>query len=264
MDRARDINEDLAEIAALALQSPRLRRHLDQHGEDLRKELAMLQSTGQLEPDAPTPSLAAPAAAEPDPAQAPGPASAEPAGAAPAPVRTKPSGAAVKWTSLKTYGWDQDGYSGKWVHVYVTVPGMGAAAAAERVSCAFGKSSFDLTVRDVDGQNLRLLRDNLSKEVDAAKSKFKVKGDRVTLSLRKVDGAYGADHWTELTSKKKKEVTASTSAAKADDPSAGIMDMMKELYDNGDDEMRKTIGEAMLKSKNPGAMGAMDDMNMDL
>ena len=30
---------------------------------------------------------------------------------------------------------------------------------------------------------------------------------------------------------------------------AGIMDMMKDMYDEGDDDMKKVIGEAMLKSK---------------
>lgn len=27
------------------------------------------------------------------------------------------------------------------------------------------------------------------------------------------------------------------------------MDMMKQMYDDGDDQMKKTIGEAMLKSR---------------
>jgi len=34
-----------------------------------------------------------------------------------------------------------------------------------------------------------------------------------------------------------------------DDPTAGIMDLMKDMYDNGDDQMRKTIGESLLKSQ---------------
>ena len=33
------------------------------------------------------------------------------------------------------------------------------------------------------------------------------------------------------------------------------MDMMKDMYDNGDDNLRKTLGEAMLKSKQNEAMG---------
>ena len=32
------------------------------------------------------------------------------------------------------------------------------------------------------------------------------------------------------------------------------MDMMKDMYDSGDDQMKKVIGEAMLKSKQGGEM----------
>ena len=46
------------------------------------------------------------------------------------------------------------------------------------------------------------------------------------------------------------------------DPGASLMDMMKDLYDNGDDQMKKTLGEAMLKSQRDQALGksAMDDL----
>ena len=33
------------------------------------------------------------------------------------------------------------------------------------------------------------------------------------------------------------------------DPSAGIMDLMKDMYNSGDDKMRETIGKAMLESR---------------
>eukprot|EP01047_Picozoa_sp_COSAG01_P095182 COSAG01_NODE_25936_length_728_cov_3.292528_2_plen_58_part_00 len=32
-------------------------------------------------------------------------------------------------------------------------------------------------------------------------------------------------------------------------PTAGIMDMMKDMYDEGDEQTKKMIGEAMLKSR---------------
>ena len=75
-------------------------------------------------------------------------------------------------------------------------------------------------------------------------SKVVVKKNRVTITLRKVKGTYGYDQWLDLTAKRAK------SEDKKDDPSAGIMDMMKDLYDNGDDNMRKIIGESMMKSRN--------------
>jgi calcyclin binding protein len=73
-----------------------------------------------------------------------------------------------------------------------------------------------------------------------------VKKNRITLKLRKTEGEFGTEHWTGLT--KKRAHAALDSASKAD-PTSGLMDMMKDLYEDGDDNMRKTIGEAMLKSR---------------
>ena len=56
---------------------------------------------------------------------------------------------------------------------------------------------------------------------------------------------YGYDSWMDLTSKKARGEAAEQSA----DPSSGIMDLMKQMYDEGDDNMKKTLGEAMLKSR---------------
>ena len=39
------------------------------------------------------------------------------------------------------------------------------------------------------------------------------------------------------------------------DPGSDLMDMMKDLYDEGDDTMKKTLGEAMLKSRQEQALG---------
>merc|ERR1719171_482095 len=69
----------------------------------------------------------------------------------------------------------------------------------------------------------------------------------ITLKLKKVKGEYSYDHWTDL---KKKGGKAAKDKSRNKDPSAGIMDMMKDLYDNGDDNMRKIIGESMMKSRN--------------
>ena len=78
-----------------------------------------------------------------------------------------------------------------------------------------------------------------------------VKADRVVVMLKKIPGEYGPDHWMDLVPKRKR------SQALKDDPTAGIMDMMKDMYDSGDDQMKKTIGEAMLKSQQERAMGGM-------
>ena len=44
------------------------------------------------------------------------------------------------------------------------------------------------------------------------------------------------------------------------------MDMMKDMYDSGDDQMKKVIGEAMIKSRNGEKMDvdppSVDDMGI--
>ena len=93
-----------------------------------------------------------------------------------------------------------------------------------------------------------------------------IKPHKIIIKLGKVKGEYGSyDHWTELTSKKKK--TKDTNKSK-DDPTAGIMDLMKDMYENGDDNMKKMIGETMYKQrtgqlgKDGGGMPGMGDMGL--
>ena len=45
------------------------------------------------------------------------------------------------------------------------------------------------------------------------------------------------------------------------DPSAGLMDMMKKMYDEGDDEMKRTINKAWSESRSKeGGGGGMPGM----
>ena len=151
----------------------------------------------------------------------------------------------------------------RWPHAHLfrarpTLPSHACAA------CEFGKNSFDLKILDFGGKNFRLLKNNLDKDIVPGESKVTVKKNRITITLRKAKGSYGYDSWIDLTAKRPKAETDSKA-----DPSAGIMDMMKQMYDDGDDTMKKAIGEAMLKSRSgeegPGRMGSMgDDLGSDL
>ena len=121
----------------------------------------------------------------------------------------------------------------------------GVGACKERVSCDFTKSSFDLKILDFNGKDYRLFKDNLDKDIVPEESKVVVKKNRITITMRKAKGKYGYDNWTDLSAKRPKGEADKAAA----DPGAGIMDMMKQMYDDGDDTMKKAIGEAMLKSK---------------
>ena len=73
--------------------------------------------------------------------------------------------------------------------------------------------------------------------------------------------ADGYDTWMDLVAKHPKK----DADGKEKDPGASLMDMMKDMYDNGDDNLRKTLGEAMLKSRQKQEMGdAAGDIDKDL
>jgi len=152
---------------------------------------------------------------------------------------------------------DEYGKEPNCVYIYITSGLDGVGECKERVSCDFGKNSVDLKIHDLNGKNYRLVLNNLDKDIDPDQSKAIVKKNNIKLKLRKVKGTYGYDSWIDLKAKRAKDTEKNA------DPSAGLMDMMKQMYDEGDDNMKKTLGEAMLKSRQGQAMGgggpSMDD-----
>ena len=52
-------------------------------------------------------------------------------------------------------------------------------------------------------------------------------------------------YWTDILRKEKK----AAKMAKNEDPNASLMNMMRDLYNNGDDNMKKTIAESWTKSQ---------------
>jgi len=102
---------------------------------------------------------------------------------------------------------------------------------------------MNLIVTNLEGKSYRMFRDNLDKDIDPDKSKYIIKADKIVVKLAKIKGEYGSyDHWAGLTAKKKK-------TTKKEDPSASIMELMKDMYDSGDDNMKKMIGETMMKQQ---------------
>ncbi|KAL7545901.1 hypothetical protein ACHAWF_009254 [Thalassiosira exigua] len=195
----------------------------------------------------------------------------------PAPPRRAPAAIvhslpSHKYRSFPTYYFDAGKYDSPVVTVYVPLEGVGSHDKS-KIRCDFAPSSLDLIVEDFDGETYRLLNDNLEKDIDPSKSKRIVKPNKIVLKLGKVKGEYGYDSWQQLTAKKPKKRDASGKSTK-DDPAAGIMDMMRDMYDGGDDAMKKMIGETMYKQRTGqldregmgtgGGMGGMGDMGMGM
>jgi calcyclin binding protein len=233
---------DIAELESCLARArqPRVVEHMQRLLDEWRAELARASPA------------ALPSSAAPAPTVAP-----------PAPVlletRSMAPSVGTAWVPIETLSWDQDPYPSRFISIYLTsgLDGVGKLPKAQ-VSCQFGAQSVDLQIRDLHGKNYRLLKDNLEHTIQPAECKCIVKENRVTLKMRKADQQFGAEHWTALTKKKRAE-----DPAKAADPSASLMSMMKDLYDDGDDTIRKTIGEAMLKSRQQQAGGGGDDGPLD-
>jgi calcyclin binding protein len=225
------------EQAAASLSRPTARLHLESLAKKLRRESeALLRiETSQRETETSKDNSSASAQEVPEASQ-------KTARIPAAPVISSTQA----YTSVDRFSFDAGGYNAPWVTLYVPLPGVGSIPK-ENVSCNFTSKSLDLIVKDLNGKSFRLFRDNLDKDIDPDKSKFLVKSDEVRVKLAKIKQKdYGGyDYWTELTSKKK----LSIDTKKAEDPQSSIMQLMKDMYDSGDDNMKKMIGETMMKQK---------------
>jgi calcyclin binding protein len=253
------------EEAAVKMKRPTARMHLEGLAKKLRKEGEALkrvetsrrmaseeETTTTASPPLNTPS---PAAAEPPPKPEPTPTSTPHVPAPPPPVSY---GAFV---SIDRFSFDAGGYNAPFVSVYVNLNGVGSIAR-ESIMCDFTSSSFDLIVKDLNGKSYRLVKDHLEKDIDPDKSKIIVKADKIVVKLAKVKQAdYGGyDYWTKLTDTKAK---AGKTKSKGADPQSSIMDLMKSMYDDGDDNIRKVIGETMMKQQQ-GGLDKNTDFGKDL
>ncbi|CAH0487535.1 unnamed protein product [Peronospora farinosa] len=148
------------------------------------------------------------------------------------------------FTEISRFGWEDEGYGKEKVEVYIMsgIDGVGNLSK-EKVTCQFTKTSFDLKIIGLENKNYRLVKQHLEKEIDPLKSSFRVKKNRITISLHKMEKN---NTWMNLTAKN----PLKTSKPDTTDPGAGIMDMMKNMYEEGDDEMKRTIAKAWSESRN--------------
>jgi calcyclin binding protein len=186
---------------------------------------------------------------------APAPTASKPA---PPPPVVAPTAASARYVPIATFAFDSGKYDSPTVSVYVSMDGV-KGIPRENITCDFTPSSFDLIVRDLQGKSYRLFKENLAHDIHPETSKCVVKKDRLVVKLGKSKGEYGYDTWTDLIDKKKGKGDRDASGKrKKEDPQESIMSLMKNMYDTGDDNMKKIIGETMEKQRR-GDLGK-DDM----
>ncbi|XP_040216313.1 calcyclin-binding protein [Rana temporaria] len=168
----------------------------------------------------------------------------------------KPSAIVPPMSSMYTvkisnYGWDQ---SDKFVKIYITLKDV-QNIPADNVQVQFTERSFDLLVKDLNGKNHTMTINNLLKPIAPENSSRKVKTDTVLLMLRKKSES----KWEYLTQVEKMTKEKDKPPMDTDgDPNAGLMNVLKKIYDDGDDEMKRTLNKAWAESREKQMKGDMD------
>jgi calcyclin binding protein len=129
------------------------------------------------------------------------------------------------------------------------IDGIGKLAK-QNIDCEFNDQALDLRILNFNGKNLRLKIVPLNGLIDPAACKMKVKSNSLTLELKKAKKKY----WDDIKEKKSGLLGTAAGDKKKDtydkeDPGASLMSMMKDLYEKGDDNMKRTIAESWQKSQ---------------
>lgn len=151
----------------------------------------------------------------------------------PTPIPTPakvPSTSALSYNALGSFSWDQDIDK---VKIYVSLEGVDQ----EKIDTVFKPTSVDVKFHNVQGKNYRCAIPKLNGEIVPEKCKVIVKPTRVIITLFKASKG----NWLDLQFKEDK---LKPNLDKERDPMAGIMDLMKNMYEDGDEEMKRTIAKA--------------------
>ncbi|CAF4598851.1 unnamed protein product [Rotaria socialis] len=180
--------------------------------------------------------------------------------AATAAAEKKPTAPVVASTNrsytkeITVYAWDQ---SDKFVKIYVqNLDGVGDLSS-DQVRCSFEERVFSLEINNLKNVNYLFKRGRLLNEIKPAQSTFKVKKDMVIISLAKVDNK----KWECIFRDEKK--TEDKPLPKMDDskdPGDSLMKLMKNMYETGDDDMKRTIAKAWTESREKMNTGGEPEM----
>ncbi|XP_012372824.1 calcyclin-binding protein-like [Octodon degus] len=150
---------------------------------------------------------------------------------------------------ISNYGWDQ---SEKFVKIYMTLAGV-HQVPAESVQVHFTERSFDVLVKNLNGKNYSMIVNNLLKPVSVEGSSKKVKTDTVLILCRKKAENIRWEYLTQVEKECKEKEKPSYDAET--DPSEGLMNVLKKIYEDGDDDMKPTINKAWADSREKQAKG---------
>lgn len=162
-------------------------------------------------------------------------------------------------SKITNYGWDD---SGQFIKLYITsLPGSDELTDSH-VKTTITERGLDLEVLNLKGKSFSLVISDLCGPIVPQDSSAKVRNGVVTVRLKKQN----PDKWPCLTRTEKRlqdAKKAKTSKPKKDsEPGDGIMSMLRNLYDEGDDDMKRTLAKAWTEVQEKRKKGGNDDMEM--
>ncbi|KAK1302964.1 hypothetical protein QJS10_CPB12g00720 [Acorus calamus] len=161
----------------------------------------------------------------------------------PKPIEKQTTNPLVSYAAVASFSWEQDNDK---IKVFLSLEGVDQ----EKMETVFKSMSVDLKFHDVQGKNYRFAIPKLNKEIMPEKCKVLVKPNRVVVTLYKASKG----NWLDLHYKEDK---LKPGMDKDKDPMAGIMDLMKNMYEEGDEDMKRTIAKAWSDARSGKASDSM-------
>uniref|UniRef100_A0A8C5ZKA0 Calcyclin-binding protein n=1 Tax=Marmota marmota marmota TaxID=9994 RepID=A0A8C5ZKA0_MARMA len=150
---------------------------------------------------------------------------------------------------ISNYGWDQ---SDKFVNIYITLWGV-HQVPAENVQVHFTERSFDLLVKNLNGKSYSTIVKNLLKPISVEGTSKKVKTVTVLILCRKKAENTLWEYLTQVEKECKEKEKPSHDTET--DPSEGLMNVLRKICEDGDDDMKRTINKSWVESREKQAKG---------
>ena len=160
-----------------------------------------------------------------------------------------PSKLNATFITISKYAFDTS--NNKYIKLYLTDGFDGIKSfSSSNIKSKFTKTSFDVCILGWKEKNYRFSCFNLSKEINPTDSYVKQTNSGLIVYLAK---ANSSDFWDSLEKKKglfgNKDDDGAPKLDKNKDPNESLMEMMRDMYQNGDPEMKRMIAEAWTKSR---------------
>ncbi|VVA31113.1 PREDICTED: calcyclin-binding [Prunus dulcis] len=138
---------------------------------------------------------------------------------------------------LGSFGWEQNNID---VKIYIYLKGVDQ----ENIEAGFSPSSFHIKLHDVEGKNYKFAIPELHKEIVPGRCRVITKPEKVVITLVKAS----RDYWLDLKFKEERPMPM-PNWDEEPDPLAGFMGIMKNMYEEGDPEMKRTVAKAWTEAK---------------